>query len=125
MTQIDVWIKVNIGVIQHFLLFSPKRKILIKTTVYMYPNGSSMARVKVYSTGICPICDKTKNLLVKWGIPYEELRVDTDMTARQEFSQITNGARTVPQITIDGEWIGSFSELTELHMDDKLDGLMS
>jgi glutaredoxin 3 len=84
-----------------------------------------MARVKVYSTGICPICDKTKNLLVKWGIPYEELRVDTDMTARQEFSQITNGARTVPQITIDGEWIGSFSELTELHMDDKLDGLMS
>ena len=59
------------------------------------------------------------------GIPYEELRVDTDMTARREFSQITNGARTVPQITIDGEWIGSFSELTELHMDDKLDDLMS
>lgn len=84
-----------------------------------------MARVKVYSTGICPICDKTKNLLVKWGIPYEELRVDTDMTTRQEFSQITNGARTVPQITIDGKWIGSFSELTELHMDDKLDDLMS
>ncbi len=84
-----------------------------------------MARVKVYSTGICPICDKTKNLLVKWGIPYEELRVDTDMTARREFSQITNGARTVPQITIDGEWIGSFSELTELHMDDKLNDLMS
>lgn len=84
-----------------------------------------MARVKVYSTGICPICDKTKNLLVKWGIPYEELRVDTDQAARREFSQITNGARTVPQITIDGEWIGSFSELTELHMDDKLDDLMS
>ena len=84
-----------------------------------------MARVKVYSTGICPICDKTKNLLVKWGIPYEELRVDTDQAARQEFSQITNGARTVPQITIDGQWIGSFSELTELHMDDKLDDLMS
>ncbi len=84
-----------------------------------------MARVKVYSTGTCPICDKTKNLLVKWGIPYEEYRVDTDQAARREFSQITNGARTVPQITIDGEWIGSFSELTELHMDDKLDDLMS
>ena len=84
-----------------------------------------MARVKVYSTGICPICDKTKNLLVKWGIPYEELRVDTDQAARREFSQVTNGARTVPQITIDGNWIGSFSELTELHMDDKLDDLMS
>ena len=84
-----------------------------------------MARLKVYSTGIFPICDKTKTLLVKWGIPYDELRVDTDQAALREFSQVTNGARSVPQITIDGKWIGSFSELTELHMDDKLDDLMS
>jgi glutaredoxin 3 len=83
-----------------------------------------MARVKVFSTGICPICDKTKSLLTKWGIPYDEARVDTDMAARREFSQITNGARTVPQIAIDGQWIGGFTELTELHMEDKLDELV-
>ena len=29
-------------------------------------------------------------------------------------SSITNGARTVPQICIEGKWIGSFTELTEL-----------
>ena len=80
-----------------------------------------MARVKVFSTGICPICDKTKSLLTKWGIPYDEARVDTDMAARREFTQITNGARTVPQIAIDGQWVGGFTELTELHMEDKLD----
>lgn len=84
-----------------------------------------MTRVTIYSTGICPICDKTKALLKKWNIDYSEARVDTDQAARREFSQITNGARTVPQITIDGKWIGSFSELTELHMDDKLDHLMN
>lgn len=84
-----------------------------------------MKRLKVYSTGICPICDKTKALLVKWGIPYEEVRVDLDQSALREFSQVTNGARSVPQITIDGKWIGGFSELTELHMDDELDHLMS
>ena len=84
-----------------------------------------MARLKVYSTGICPICDKTKDLLKKWGIDYDEVRVDQDQAGLREFSEITNGARTVPQITIDGKWIGSFSELTELHMDDKLDDLMS
>jgi len=84
-----------------------------------------MTRVIVYSTGICPICDKTKALLKKWNIDFSEARVDTDQAARREFSQITNGARTVPQITIDGKWIGSFSELTELHMDDKLDHLMN
>jgi glutaredoxin 3 len=83
-----------------------------------------MARLKVYSTGICPICDKTKSLLKKWGIPYDEVRVDQDQAALREFLQVTNGARTVPQITIDGSWIGGFSELTELHMDDKLEDLM-
>ena len=84
-----------------------------------------MAQLKVFSTGICPICDKTKLLLKKWGIAYEEVRIDTDMDGRREFSEKTKGARTVPQITINGEWIGGFSELTELHMDDKLDHLMS
>lgn len=84
-----------------------------------------MARLKVYSTGICPICDKTKSLLVKWGIQYDDVRIDQDQAALREFSQITNGARTVPQITIDGKWIGGFTELTELHMDDELDDLMS
>jgi len=83
-----------------------------------------MARVKVFSTGICPICEKTKSLLSKWGIPYDEARIDTDMAARREFSRITNGARTVPQIAIDGQWIGGFTELTELHMEDKLDDLV-
>jgi glutaredoxin 3 len=83
-----------------------------------------MARVKVFSTGICPICEKTKSLLNKWGIPFDEARIDTDMAARREFTQITNGARTVPQIAIDGQWIGGFTELTELHMEDKLDDLV-
>ena len=55
---------------------------------------------------------------------FQEIRVDQDQASLREFSEITNGARTVPQITIDGKWIGSFSELTELHMDDKLDDLM-
>ncbi len=83
-----------------------------------------MARLKIYSTGRCPICDKTKNLLIKWNIPYEEVRVDTDRAALREMSEKTEGARTVPQITIDGKWIGGFSELTMMHMDDELDNLM-
>lgn len=83
-----------------------------------------MARVKIYSTGICPICDNAKNLLKKWGIPYEESRVDRDRAQLKEMLQITEGARTVPQIVIDGEWIGGFTDLTELHMDGKLKHLV-
>ena len=83
-----------------------------------------MARVKIFSTASCPFCVKAKQLLKKWNIPYEEAMIDTDQAARREFATATNGARTVPQIIIDGECIGGCMELTEMHMDDKLDHLI-
>lgn len=83
-----------------------------------------MARVKIYSTATCPICDKAKSLLTKWKIPYEEARVDQNRDALKEMLEISNNARTVPQIAIDQKWIGGFSELTELHMDGELDELV-
>ena len=84
-----------------------------------------MARMTIYSTGVCPICDKTKTLLNKWGIKYDEIRLDVDRSRHKEFMEVTNGARTVPQLVLDDQWIGGFSELTEMHMDGKLDELMS
>lgn len=83
-----------------------------------------MARVKVFSTASCPFCVKAKQLLKKWNIPFDEAYIDSDMAARREFAEATNGARTVPQIIIDGVCIGGFTELTELHMEDKLDHLV-
>ncbi len=83
-----------------------------------------MSRVKIYSTGTCPICDKAKGLLAKWRIPFVEARVDGDHAALREMLEVTEHARSVPQFTIDGRWIGGFSELTELKMDGELDALM-
>lgn len=83
-----------------------------------------MARVTIYSTGTCPVCDNTKNLLKKWSIPYNEIRVDQDQAGLKEMLEITNHARRVPQIAIDGKWIGGFTELTEMHMEDQLDELI-
>ncbi|GAB4507476.1 MAG: glutaredoxin 3 [Sulfuricaulis sp.] len=82
-----------------------------------------MARVKIYSTAVCPFCYKAKALLKKWKIPFEEICIDTDRSKLAEFAQVTNGARTVPQILIDGKCIGGFTELTELHMEGGLDEL--
>lgn len=84
-----------------------------------------MSRVTIYSTGTCPICDKTKTLLNKWQIGYEEKRVDQDQDALREMLEISNHARTVPQLAIDGKWIGGFNELTEMHMEGELDALMA
>lgn len=83
-----------------------------------------MARVKVFSTGHCPMCDRARQLLVKWRIPYQDIRVDQDRSGLREMARVTGGARSVPQIAIDGEWIGSLIELTELHMDGGLDHLV-
>jgi glutaredoxin 3 len=65
-----------------------------------------------------------KTKLEQWGIDFDEVRIDNDAAAMMEFAEITNGARSVPQILIDGKVIGGFSELTELHMDGELDALM-
>ena len=84
-----------------------------------------MARLKIYSTGVCPICEQTKKLLTKWNIDYDEARIDLDREQLKEMLEVTNHARMVPQICIDGEWIGGFTELTEMHMEDELDNLMN
>ncbi len=83
-----------------------------------------MTQVKIYSTGACSICDKTKTILTKWKIDYEEVRIDQSAEGLKEMLEITDHARTVPQIIVKGKWIGGFSELTELHMDGELDDLM-
>ena len=74
-------------------------------------------KIVVYSTNTCPICIKTKELLSKWGLPFEQKMIDEDRALMAEFSKVTDGARMVPQIVINDKHIGGFSDLTELHMD--------
>ena len=83
-----------------------------------------MSRVTVFSTAHCSYCSMAKTKLEQWDIPFEELRIDNDPANLAKFQELTNGARTVPQILIDVKPIGGFSELTELHMDGELDQLM-
>jgi glutaredoxin 3 len=83
-----------------------------------------MSRVIIYSTSRCPVCEQTKALLKKWNIGFDEVLLDNDPARQREFMKLTNGARTVPQLAVDGHWIGGFHELTELHMDGELDELM-
>ena len=83
-----------------------------------------MPRVTVYSTAHCGFCSMAKTKLDQWDIPFDEVRIDNDAAAMKQFAEVTSGARTVPQIIIDGKPIGGFSELTELHMGGELDELM-
>ncbi len=63
-------------------------------------------------------------MLEKWQIEYEETRIDTDQASMREFAAVTNGARPVPQIFVEGKLIGGYTDLVDLHMEGELDHLM-
>ena len=60
----------------------------------------------------CPYCDQAKALLKQKGIPFEERKIGDGYT-REEFLEAIPMARTGPQIIIDGELIGGFTELRQ------------
>jgi len=66
----------------------------------------------VWSKNQCPYCDQAKALLKLKGIEFEERNIMTDWTKEQLLEAVPN-ARTVPQIFLDGELIGGFTDLKQ------------
>jgi glutaredoxin len=64
----------------------------------------------VWSKNACPFCDQAKNLLKLKGIEFEERNISTDWT-REQLLEAVPDASTVPQIFLDQQLIGGFSEL--------------
>lgn len=64
----------------------------------------------VWSKNACPFCDQAKNLLKLKGIEFEERNISTDWTREQLLEAVPN-ARTVPQIFLNEQLIGGFTEL--------------
>ncbi len=64
----------------------------------------------------CPYCTRAKALLDMKDIDYEEIKLGVDITL-EEFSKITSGAKTVPQIwlTVSGAdiFIGGYDDLVK------------
>jgi len=73
-----------------------------------------MARVKIYTTSMCPFCVQAKRLLHERRIPYDEVNVENDDALRMEMVTRAQGRRTVPQIFIDDAPIGGYVELRAL-----------
>jgi glutaredoxin 3 len=73
-----------------------------------------MARVTVYTTTVCPYCVQAKRLLKERSIPYDEIDVGADVALRDEMVERAGGRRTVPQIFIDGNHVGGYTELRAL-----------
>lgn len=83
-----------------------------------------MAKVTMYSTGICPFCQRAERLLRAKGVSaIDKIRVDLEPERRVEMMEKT-GRRTVPQIYIGETHVGGYDELAALERAGQLDGLL-
>ncbi len=80
-----------------------------------------MNLVKMYTTQVCPFCQRAKMLLRQRGVAdIDEVRVDLNPAERDTMIQRT-GRRTVPQIFIGDTHVGGCDDLVAL---DQRGGLM-
>ena len=84
-----------------------------------------MAKVLMYSTGVCPYCIQAERLLKAKGVAeIDKIRVDLQPEQRAEMMAKT-GRRTVPQIYIGDTHVGGFDDLSALDHAGGLDALLA
>jgi glutaredoxin 3 len=84
-----------------------------------------MAKVVMYSTAVCPYCQRAEMLLKQRGVAeIEKIRIDLDPSARDAMIEKT-GRRTVPQIFIGERHVGGFDDLAALDREGGLEPLLS
>jgi glutaredoxin 3 len=66
----------------------------------------------VWSKYHCPYCDQAKDLLRSRGIKFEERKIGDGWT-REELLEAIPTARTMPQIILNNQHIGGFTELRQ------------
>jgi glutaredoxin 3 len=69
-----------------------------------------MTTAVIWSKDTCPFCDQAKALLAQRGIAFEERCIGAGYT-REQLLEAVPTARTVPQIFLNNEHIGGFTEL--------------
>ena len=82
------------------------------------------AAVTVYTTRFCPYCMAARSLLEAKGVVFDEIPVDGNPTLRQEMTARA-GQHTVPQIWINEQHVGGYTELAALEQLGKLDTLLA
>lgn len=83
-----------------------------------------MKIVKIYTTAVCPYCDRAKMLFQSKNILYTEIRIENEPLVRKEMETLS-GRRSVPQIFIGELHVGGFDDLKALSDENKLMPLLS
>lgn len=83
-----------------------------------------MSEVVVYTTEPCSFCARAKGLLRARGVEFAEINLSKDPDGRAELARVT-GMLSFPQVIVDGELIGGFTELQAAAENGRLDELFA
>ena len=83
-----------------------------------------MSQVTVYTTEPCSFCARVKGLLKSKGVEFAEINLSKDPEGRVQLAQRT-GMMTFPQVIVDGELLGGFSEVQAAAESGRLDQLLA
>jgi glutaredoxin 3 len=78
---------------------------------YPHYKGNKMTAI-IWSKYNCTFCEQAKMLLKQKGISFEERKIGDGWT-KEELLEAVPTARTVPQIFLEGELVGGFTELKQ------------
>jgi len=76
---------------------------------YLNPKARMPRSISIITKPGCPFCAKAKAMLADHGMDYEEIVLGHDATLRSV--RAITGKETVPQVFIDGEYIGGSEDL--------------
>lgn len=65
----------------------------------------------VWSKDQCPYCDQAKALLKSKNIEFEERNIMHGTWTKEQLLEAVPTARTLPQIFLDEDYVGGFTEL--------------
>jgi glutaredoxin 3 len=82
------------------------------------------ASVLIYLTDWCPFCQRAKALLAKKKAKFTEVDVD-DRPDLRSWLASASGQRTVPQVFINGQPVGGYTDLEKIDRQGKLDALLA
>lgn len=83
-----------------------------------------MPEVVIYTQPWCPYCARAKNLLARKGVAFREVNAPHGTSERQESIERSGGRTSVPQVFVDGRYVGDSDALAALDAAGKLDAML-
>jgi glutaredoxin 3 len=83
-----------------------------------------MSKVTLYTTDRCSFCTRVKALLHARSVEFDEINLSKDPAGRVELARET-GMMSFPQVLIDGQLIGGYTEVQRAVDSGELDQLLT